>query len=371
MSLRAQVLFWLVTLLVVTGLLWLLQGILLPFLVGMAIAYFLDPVADRLEAWGLSRLAATALITIIFFAVLIVALVLLVPVIQAQVLGLIDTLPETLERGRRMLIHFGHTRWAGLLGPDHSGTALMGDISKWLGGLLGRAWAGGLALFNALSLFIITPIVAFYLLLDWDRMVARVDTWLPRGHAPTIRRLAGDINVVMAGFIRGQGMLMIFLALYYAIGLSLAGVRFGLLIGLVAGLISFMPFLGAIVGFIVAITVAAFQFWPAWGHIVAVVVIFLVGQFIEGNVLQPKLVGKHVGLHPVWVIFAVLAFGAVFGFVGMLLAVPLAAALGVVMRFLLDRYMDSPIYTGEEEPRVEVLPPPPARDDGPRRAVDL
>jgi predicted PurR-regulated permease PerM len=174
----------------------------------------------------------------------------------------------------------------------------------------------------------------------------------------------------IAGFVRGQGTLCLILGIYYATGLTIVGLNFGLLIGLLAGLISFIPYVGSLTGLFLAVTVALVQFSPHWLWIGAVLVVFFTGQFIEGNILQPKLVGKHVGLHPVWVIFAVLAFGAVFGFVGMLLAVPLAAALGVVMRFLLDRYMDSPIYTGGPEPRAQVLPPPP-RDDGPKRAVDL
>lgn len=377
MTLRAQLLFWLIALLALIGVLWLLQGILLPFLVGMAIAYFLDPVADRLEKWGLSRLAATAVITIVFFAVAIIGTALLVPLVRDQFIALGDALPATIDRAQKMLTHFGHTRWGSMLGTGKANTAgaLTGDLTNWLGGLIGRAWAGGLALVNALSLLVITPIVAFYLLLDWDRMVARVDTWLPRRHAETIRRLAAEINVVLAGFVRGQGLLMICLAVFYGVMLTVAGLHFGLLIGLLSGLVSFMPFLGAIVGFVIATALAAFQFWPSWLHIAFVIAIYLVGQFIEGNILQPKLVGKHVGLHPVWVIFAVLAFGVMFGFVGLLLAVPLAAALGVILRFLLNRYMESPLYSGEAQvaavdgAAIEAVPV--ERDTGVQRAVDL
>lgn len=371
MSLRAQVLFWLAALLAAVGLLWLLQGILLPFLVGMAIAYFLDPVADRLERLGLSRLAATTLITILFFAAVIVAIVILAPLVQEQIVNLMDTLPTAFERLRRTLVHIGHTRWGTFLGTNRMSSAnIANELGGWVANLLGRAWAGGLALVNALSLIVVTPVVAFYLLLDWDRMIARVDTWLPRRQAPTIRRLAGEINHVLAGYVRGQGLLMIALAVFYAVGLTAVGLNFGLLIGLVSGLISFMPFLGAIAGFVVSMAVALVQFWPNWLHVALVMAVFLVGQALEGNVLQPRLVGRQVGLHPVWVIFAVLAFGLLFGFVGMLLAVPLAAAIRVLLRFFLNRYMESPLYTGAPEPEA-VEPTLMERDTGPRRVADL
>ena len=371
MSLRAHILFWVLALLTVVGLLWLLQGILLPFLVGMAIAYFLDPVADKLESWGLSRLAATTLITVMFFVAVIALIILLVPLVQEQILNLINLFPGAFDRLRRTLVQFGHTRWGTFLGAEQASAGnITQQLGSWLGDLLGRAWAGGLALVNAISLIVVTPVVAFYLLLDWDRMTARVDTWLPRRHAPTIRRLAAEIDQTMAGFIRGQGLLMICLAVFYGVGLEAVGLNFGLLIGLASGLISFMPFLGAIVGFIVGMAVALVQFWPNWLHIALVAGVFLAGQALEGNFLQPRLVGKQVGLHPVWVIFAVLAFGVIFGFVGLLLAVPLAAAVGVLMRFFLNRYMASPLYTGVEE--VETADTIPLeRDTGPRRAVDL
>jgi predicted PurR-regulated permease PerM len=209
---------------------------------------------------------------------------------------------------------------------------------------------GGLALVNLLSLLVVTPIVAFYLLTDWDRMVARVDSWLPRQHVETLRGLAREMDDAMAGFIRGQAVVCLLLGLFYAIGLSLAGLNFGLLIGLGAGVLSFIPYVGSLTGFLLSIGVAIVQFWPNWAHILAVAAIFALGQFIEGNFLSPKLVGNRVGLHPVWLMFALFAFAYLFGFAGLLLAVPLAAAVGVLTRFALRKYLTSAFYLGPEVP---------------------
>jgi predicted PurR-regulated permease PerM len=203
-------------------------------------------------------------------------------------------------------------------------------------------------LVNLLSLVIVTPIVAFYLLTDWDRMVARLDSWLPRPHVETLRGLAREMDDAMAGFIRGQAVVCLLLGLFYAIGLSLAGLNFGLLIGLAAGILSFIPYVGSFIGFVLSISVAFVQFWPDWVHIAAVAAIFAAGQFIEGNFLSPKLVGNRVGLHPVWLMFALFAFGYLFGFAGLLMAVPLAAAVGVLTRFALRKYLSSPFYLGSE-----------------------
>ena len=185
-----------------------------------------------------------------------------------------------------------------------------------------------------------TPVVAFYMLLDWDRMVAKVDSWVPRDYVDTVRQIATDINASTAGFVRGQGTLCLVLGCMYAIGLTLTGLNFGILIGFFAGLISFIPYVGSLVGLVLAVGVAFVQFWPDWLMVVAVAVVFFIGQFIEGNILQPRLVGKSVGLHPVWLMFALFAFGALFGFVGLLIAVPASAAIAVLVRFAISRYLE-------------------------------
>ena len=206
-----------------------------------------------------------------------------------------------------------------------------------------------MALFSIVSLFVVTPVVAFYMLLDWDRMVAKVDSWVPRDYVDTVRQLASEINVATAGFVRGQGTLCLVLGLMYAVGLTLTGLKFGVLIGLFSGLISFIPYVGSLTGLVLSVGLAFVQFWPDWIWVVAVACVFFIGQFIEGNILQPRLVGKSVGLHPVWLMFALFAFGALFGFVGLLIAVPAAAAIAVLVRFAISRYLDSPLYKGHTE----------------------
>ncbi|MBL8581522.1 MAG: AI-2E family transporter, partial [Rhizobiaceae bacterium] len=211
-------------------------------------------------------------------------------------------------------------------------------------------WDSGVALFNIAGLLVVTPVVAFYMLLDWDKMVAKVDGWVPRAHVDTVRQIATDINAATAGFVRGQGTLCLVLGCMYAFGLTVVGLKFGILIGLFAGLISFIPYIGSMLGLVVSIGVAVVQFWPDWKMVAAVGAVFVTGQFIEGNILQPRLVGKSVGLHPVWLMFALFAFGMLFGFVGLLIAVPAAAAVAVLIRFAISRYLASPLYTGEAMP---------------------
>jgi predicted PurR-regulated permease PerM len=193
---------------------------------------------------------------------------------------------------------------------------------------------------------VITPVVGVYLLLDWDRMIDRIDALLPRDHAPVIRRLAAEIDTTLASFIRGMGTVCLILGTYYAASLMLVGLQFGLVVGFIAGLVTFIPYLGAMIGGSLAIGLALFQFWGDWVSVGLVAGIFVVGQVIEGNILTPKLVGKSVGLHPVWLLLALSIFGALFGFVGMLIAVPVAAALGVIARFAAAQYTQSPLYRG-------------------------
>jgi predicted PurR-regulated permease PerM len=235
---------------------------------------------------------------------------------------------------------------------------MVGKATGWLATLLQSVWSGGMALVNLVSLLVVTPIVAFYLLVDWDRLVARVDSWIPRDHVEEIRAIARDIDTALAGFIRGQGTVCLLLGLFYAIGLSLAGLKFGLAIGMGAGLLSFIPYVGAIIGGVLAIGVGLVQFWPDYTSILLIIGIFAAGQFLEGNILSPKLVGGSIGLHPVWLMFALFAFGYLFGFVGLLLAVPLAAAMGVLVRYGLSRYLGSRLYQGSPPalPAVKKIP---------------
>jgi predicted PurR-regulated permease PerM len=234
-----------------------------------------------------------------------------------------------------------------LSGADKS----VGNIASQAGGyaatVFGAVWSGGRALFSAFSLLVVAPVVTFYLLADWPRMVGTVDRFLPREHYATLRDLIRQMNEAIAGFVRGQTLLCVFLGLFYAVALTVVGLKFGLIIGLVTGVLSFIPYVGSLTGLLLALGAAFAQFWPDWIWIAVVLGIFLVGQFIEGNVLGPKLVGESVGLHPLWLMLALFAFGYLFGFVGLLLAVPLAAVAGVLVRFALRQYLASPLYTGE------------------------
>jgi predicted PurR-regulated permease PerM len=314
--------------------------------VGAALAYLLDPVADRLEARGLSRVLATVLITLGLVLIFLFTLFLLIPLLVDQVRVLIETSPQYFDSLRQ---------WLGTNFPDlfEEGTPLRNALAQATDTIQSRALgvfenvvAGGMALVDFLLVLFLAPVVAFYLLLDWDRMIAKIDGWLPRDHAPTIRDLARKIDRTLAGFVRGQGSVCLILGTFYAVALSLVGLQFGLVIGIFAGLISFIPFVGALLGGALSLGVALFQFWGEWQWIAAVAGIFMVGQAMEGNVLTPKLVGSSVGLHPVWLIFALSAFGSLMGFTGMLIAVPVAAVIGVMARFGLDQYMSGRLYQG-------------------------
>ena len=366
MTLQRQFSFWIAALLALILVLWLLHGILLPFVAGLALAYFLDPVADALERLGLPRLAATATILLLAILVLVLVLILILPVLGDQIVKFAADLPgllQTLVARFNELAPLWLKDMIAKSGTDIQGqvTALAGRAAGWIVTLLTSVWSGGMALVNLLSLLVVTPIVAFYLLADWDHLVAKVDRWLPRDHAGAVRAVARDIDAAMAGFIRGQGTVCLLLGAFYAIALTLAGLKFGLAIGLAAGLLTFIPYVGAIVGGVLAVGVALVQFWPDFGSILVIVAIFAVGQFIEGNVLSPKLVGHRVGLHPVWLMFALFAFGYVFGFVGLLLAVPLAAAAGVLVRFALSQYLASKLYLGVPRAMPEHRPLKPPR----------
>jgi predicted PurR-regulated permease PerM len=332
---------------------------LLPFVAGMVLAYFLDPVADRLQKVGLSRVMATVLILVSFLILLVLGLVILIPILAHQMTDFIGRLPEYLSRLQGLVTsydpewlkeHFGVDPASLREGMNSLLTSGFGFITK----VFESIWASGVALFNIAGLFVVTPVVAFYMLLDWDRMIAAVDSWVPRDHVHTVRQIAADINKSTAGFVRGQGTLCLVLGVMYAVGLTAVGLNFGILIGMFAGLISFIPYVGSLVGLVLSVGVAFVQFWPDWLWIAAVAGVFFLGQFIEGNILQPRLVGKSVGLHPVWLMFALFAFGALFGFVGLLIAVPAAAAVAVLVRFAISRYLESPLYKGHpEEPAVK------------------
>jgi predicted PurR-regulated permease PerM len=351
MQFERHIAFWIAALVVFIGLLWLLSPILLPFVVGMALAYVLDPLANRLTKRGMSRLIATLIILGGFVFAFVLLLLLIAPVLSNQFSGFIDNAPGYAQRLQGLVSDPEHP-WLkriigdNMVGADKSVGDLMNQAMGYLSTVLASVWAKGQALISIFSLVVVTPVVAFYLICDWDRMIGNLDRLIPLPQRQTVRSLGHEIDATISAYVRGQSGVCLILGSYYAVGLTLAGLSFGLLIGVVAGLISFIPYVGSLTALVLSLAVGIAQFFPDWTRILIIAGVVLFGQFVEGNVLAPKLVGESVGLHPVWLMFALFAFSYLFGFVGLLLAVPLAAAAGVLARFALRRYRESPLYTG-------------------------
>jgi predicted PurR-regulated permease PerM len=339
-------------------------SILLPFVAAAGVAYFLDPLASQLDRWGLRRsIGALLLIVALLTSVLLFAL-LLYPLILSQLGELLGRMPTYAAQVQ----HFAETLIANAqqrLGEEFVDTKLRELVGGQAGAVLSfmitavtRVIGGGFALFNVLSLLVVTPVVAFYLLRDWPGVVARINSWLPHRYAGALREQAREIDRILSAWLRGQALCCLFLALFYATGLTLVGLDLGLIVGLSAGALSFIPYVGSVTGLLVSVGLALAQF-PTWGGVMLVVGVFIVGNLLEGYVIYPRFLGDRVELHAVWVIFALFAGGAAFGFVGVLLAVPMAATIGVLCRFWLRRYLDSPLYLDPPDTPHSVPPPPP------------
>jgi predicted PurR-regulated permease PerM len=344
---RQQMIYWTLAAVVLVLALWRLGDVILPFIMGGAIAYFLDPLADWLERLGLSRAVSTILIALVGVLAFVVLSLAVLPMLVRQLGQLIALAPDLLASFQAFLTD----RFPNLVQNSVVSDTLtaVGDAIKAQGGQLASTLlSSAMTVVNLVIFIVVVPVVAFYMLLDWDRMVAKVDGWLPRDHVHTIRTIATDIDRVLSGFVRGQVTVCLVLGGFYANALMAAGLDFGLLVGSVAGPLTFIPYIGAIIGGALAIGLALFQFWGDWVSLGLVALVFVIGQVVEGNVLTPKLVGKSIGLHPVWLIFALSVFGSLFGFVGMLVAVPVAAAIGVLTRFVLFTYKESKLYQGLE-----------------------
>jgi predicted PurR-regulated permease PerM len=339
--------YWGIAALVFFLAIWFLGDVLLPFIVGGAIAYFLDPIADRLERLGMSRVLATTVISLVALFLVVLLVLAVIPTLVNQLTALVNAAPDIAKRLQGFLLE----RFPELADSTSTirqtlaeiGLAIQARGAELAQGVLSSA----LGVISVVLFIVVVPVVAFYLLLDWDDMVARIDSMLPLDHAPTVRRLAREIDAVLAGFVRGQVSVCLALGTFYAAALMAAGLQFGLIVGAIAGAITFIPYVGSLVGGALAVGLALFQFWGDWLQIGIVAAIFAAGQFVEGNVLTPRLVGKSVGLHPVWLLFALSAFGTVFGFVGMLIAVPVAASIGVLTRFGVEQYRASLLYQGK------------------------
>lgn len=347
MTVSQQMRWWGAALAVFVLLLWLLSSVLFPFVLGAAIAYLTDPVADWFERRGFGRLTATIFITLGSLGVVVAGLLLIVPLLVEQVRELFAAVPVWLDQARVLLHDFMPELQTDGTVLNQALEKLRDNLQSWSLGLLGSALSGGMALLWFIGILVVTPVVAFYLLMDWDRLMRSIDDNLPRQHRPTILAIARELDSALAGFVRGQATVCLILGTFYAVALMLVGLNFGLLIGIFAGLITFIPYVGSVVGGALSIGIALAQFWGDWVWVGVVAAIFVSGQAVEGNFLTPKLVGGKVGLHPVWLMFALSAFGALFGFIGLLIAVPAAAAIGVIGRFMLEQYRKGPLYRGE------------------------
>ncbi|MNZ71380.1 pheromone autoinducer 2 transporter [compost metagenome] len=327
-----------------------LQPVLMPFLVGVLLAYLGDPLVDRLEARGLTRTWGVVAVFSLFSLILLVMLLVLVPLLGRQLLRLYELVPQMLDwlqvaalpwvqQQLGLRADFWQLARLKALFTEHLGQA--GDIA---GMLLAQVTSSGLALLAWIGNLLLIPVVSFYLLRDWDLMLARLRSLLPRKREGLVVALSSECHEVLGAFLRGQLLVMLALALVYAVGLMLVGLELGLLIGVLAGLASIVPYMGFVVGIVAALVAVLFQFGLDWVPLLGVLVVFTVGQLLEGMWLTPLLVGDRIGLHPVAVIFAILAGGQLFGFTGVLLALPVAAVIMVLLRHVHDFYKLSALY---------------------------
>jgi predicted PurR-regulated permease PerM len=365
---------WLILIGIAGFVVWLLAPVLMPFAIAALFAYLGDPLVDRLERW-MSRTFAVSLVFLVMSIVAIAIVVVLVPFIERQISNFLTQLPSWID--------WFQTRAAPWL-EQHLGIAtdtldtqkLIGVLQanwKEAGGIattvLARVSKSGLTIVGWALNIVMIPVVAFYLLRDWDVLVERIHALVPRSIEPVVTRLARESDDVLGGFLRGQLSVMVVLGVFYGVGLWLVGISVGPLIGMIAGLISFVPYLGAITGVVMAVIAALVQYQD-WAHVALVLVVFVIGQTLEGYVLVPRLVGEKIGLHPVAVIFAVLAGGELFGFLGVLLALPVTSVVMVLLRYAHERYTASALYGGEEEPAIVIAgaehasESAPAADDG-------
>jgi predicted PurR-regulated permease PerM len=354
MTLRTQVLVWVGFTVVVIFALWLFRPILLPFVVGIALAYILNPLVNAVQRLRIGRGWSSAVVLFGVIGVIVGIFFVVTPLIASQIYGLAQNLPryiatlnDLVQQALPALIEW--------LGPDRAAqleasiVQFVSNGSEFVVSLTAQVAQSGLTVLNTLAFIILTPVVAFYLLLDWEGMVKGIDDLLPREHRREIRTVLDQIDRSMAGVFRGQGSVILVLTVYYASALTLTGLNFGLVIGLMTGLFSFIPFFGFLTGFVFSMGVALVQFAPAgnWWFVVIVFLVYMIGQFLEGNVLYPRLVGQSININPVWLMFALFAFGLLFGFVGLILAVPLAAITATLTRYAIRRYKESALYHGE------------------------
>ncbi|WP_375450888.1 AI-2E family transporter [uncultured Devosia sp.] len=351
MTLRNQVLIWIGLLAALVLVLWVFRAILLPFIVGAALAYLLNPLVNQLQAWRINRPWATTIVLLSVIAIVLGIFTMFVPLIGQQVIGLIQRMPQYVGDLQALVARWSPqiNEW---LGPERAAQlqASINELARqalgFIATLPGELVNIGLTGAAVIGFTVLTPVVAFYLLLDWEGMVRGIEGLLPKDHKGEIDTILKDIDKSMAGVIRGQGGVLLIDAAFYATALSVIGLNFGLVVGLIAGLMSFIPFVGAVLGIGLSVGIAIVQFSGDLLMVGIVAGVFLFWQFIEGNILYPKLVGSSININPVWMMFALLALGAVFGFIGLLLAVPMAAIASVLVRYGVRKYKESALYLG-------------------------
>lgn len=348
-ALPRQFRFWVGGIVVFSLMIWLLKGILLPFILGLAVAYFLDPVVRRLEKHGMNRAVSTSIVLLFFVAAFVMAAALAFPVLREQFIAFAAAAPGYIQKLHTMALPWIDRLHEQLMAtPQEDLRKQAGTVAStafsWGTDVLKGIWQGGTALFDLVTVLLISPVVSFYMLRDWPVMVEKVNGWLPKAHAKTIRQLVSEMDSALSGFVRGQAIVCVTLGAIYAVALTIFGLNFGVLIGFIAGILSFIPYVGSLIGFGTALVVAYFQFDGAMAQLLIVAAIFGAGQFFEGNVLTPNLVGEKVGLHALWILFALMAGGTLMGFTGVMIAVPAAAVIGVLVRFGIGQYLKSGYY---------------------------
>jgi predicted PurR-regulated permease PerM len=333
----------------------LLRDALLPFVLGLLLAYALNPLVELILRTGLPRVLVSAVVLIFGLALIALVVALVAPPVVDQLQRLALDLPGQLQKLRTAVEEMARARLGARYAEVEGGlrSAVDGIAGNWAA--IANVAANTLlaqvkSVVNLVSVLLVAPLVAFYVLVDWHPMMAKIDGWLPRDQAPTIRRLAGDINGAISAFVRGQGLVCLILAAFYGTALQVIGLQYGLLVGLATGIASFVPFVGWALGLITALALALAQYWPATNPVLIVAAVFVVGYVLDAAVLSPAIVGSRIGLHPVWLLFALIAFSSLFGFVGVLVAVPVAAAVAVLVRFGLEVYLGSALYKGRTSP---------------------
>ncbi len=351
MNIRWGWVFWILLLVLLLVFISAVKSILLPFVVGVLVAYFLDPLADKLEKKKLSRTISTIIITGGFFSCFILIVTLIAPLLFEQIIALVTAIPEYISH-----LYEDSKPWIDGITSKISDTNMdsakdsVAAMARESGGLISNLaseiFKSGFGAINILSLMFIAPVVSFYTLRDWDILTAKVDGLIPPKHIETVKKIISEIDEIISGFVRGQTMVCVIMAIYYSVMLSVLGLKFGFIIGLLTGIFTFIPYVGALAGTATGLLVAAFQFGD-FKHVFMVLAVFLTGQLLEGTFITPKVVGDKVKLHPVWIIFGLLCGGALFGFVGVLIAVPVTAVIGVLVRFAATQYRNSKIFLGK------------------------